>query len=180
MGERDTAGRTETGEQEAVRPIGGKPGVFRPRNIAIVVAGVLVASALAVLTVGNVIAPSIERRTLGEASETAKSGSSSYLEKLQFFSLDPLIVNPADSNGERYLKASVTMEMYDESVRDELEKRLPQIKNQINNVLSSKTIDQVRTNEDKERLRREILNRVNGMLITGRISNVYFEEFVYQ
>ena len=65
-------------------------------------------------------------------------------------------------------------------VRDELEKRLPQIKNQINNVLSSKTIDQVRTNEDKERLRREILNRVNGMLITGRISNVYFEEFVYQ
>jgi flagellar basal body-associated protein FliL len=38
----------------------------------------------------------------------------------------------------------------------------------------------VQTSEDKEKLRREIMDRVNGLLVTGRISNVYLEEFVYQ
>ncbi len=57
---------------------------------------------------------------------------------------------------------------------------MPQIKNQVNNILSSKAIEQVQTNEDRERLRHEIQTRVNGLLTTGQVSNVYFEEFVYQ
>jgi flagellar FliL protein len=99
---------------------------------------------------------------------------------LQFFKIDPIIVNPANSNGERYLKAVVALETYEPKVSAELELRLPQIKNQINSILSSKTISQMQTNEDRERLRREIQNRVNGLLVRGRVSNVYFEEFVYQ
>jgi flagellar FliL protein len=70
--------------------------------------------------------------------------------------------------------------MLDAEVQRELGKRLPQIKNQINNILSSKTIAQIQTPNGREQLRREILERVNGMLINGRVSNVYFEEFVYQ
>ncbi|MBI4831962.1 MAG: flagellar basal body-associated FliL family protein, partial [Candidatus Lindowbacteria bacterium] len=97
-----------------------------------------------------------------------------------FYRIDPIIVNPAGSNGERYLKAKVALETHDADVQAEIEKRLPQIKNQINNVLSSKTISQIQTNEDRERLRREIQNRVNNLLEGGQVYNVYFEEFVYQ
>ena len=181
MGEREARNGSADAGEEVVQPRARKPGIFSPRNIIIVVVGVGLSSVLAVLTVGNYIAPSIEQRVAEqEQAEVAESGESTYLEKLAFFKLEPLIVNPAGSDGERYLKAAITLEMYEEEIRLELEKRLPQIKNQINNILSSKSIEQVQTNEDKEKLRREILNHVNGMLVTGRISNVYFEEFVYQ
>lgn len=180
MGEREPRDTAEAAEQKADQPQKSTPGVFNLRNIIILVVGVAIAAGLAILTVGSYIAPRMEEKKLSQQEQTSEKSDATYLEELSFFRLDPLIVNPAGSNGERYLKATIAIEMYDSEVRQELEKRLPQIKNQINNVLSSKSIDEVQTNEDKEKLRREIQNRVNGMLVTGRISNVYFEEFVYQ
>ena len=179
MGEREAPGRAEA--EEETRPLRKKPAVFSVKNIVILALGTAIASGLALLTVGGYIAPSLERSAASEQSNAAKPGeSASRLDDILFFKLDPLIVNPAGSDGERYLKASITLETYDVDVQKELEKRLPQIKNQINNILASKSIAQVASSEDREKLRREILNRVNGMIVGGRISNVYFEEFVYQ
>ena len=157
-----------------------RPGYFSPKNIIIILLGVAMSSTLAVLTVGGYIAPSLEQDSAAIPPPSSEAVDVSYLEQLAFFRLDPLIVNPAGSNGERYLKASIALEMHDDTVMAELEKRLPQIKNQINNVLSSKSIKQMQTGEDREKLKREILNHINGVLVTGRLSNVYFEEFVYQ
>ena len=180
MGERDTHGDLNGAEENATSPPRQRAGFLSPRNIIIVAAGVAISSLLAILTVGSYIAPSMEKRSLNRQSQSSASTDATHLEDLAFFRLEPMIVNPADSNGERYLKATIALEMYEAGIEQELEKRLPQIKNQINNVLSSKSIEQIKTNEDREKLRREILTRVNGMLVTGRLSNVYFEEFVYQ
>ncbi len=178
MGEREPNDSPETVGQEAGK---NGQGVFSLRNIIILASGVVVAAGLAILTVGYYVAPTIEESDkLSQQAGVTEKNDETYLEELSFFKVGPLIVNPAGSNGERYLKATIAIEMYDAAIQAELEKRLPQIKNQVNNVLSSKTIEQVQTNEDKEKLRREIQNRINGMLITGRISNVYFEEYVYQ
>ncbi len=179
MGEREAPGRLAT--EEEPRPFRKKPAMFSLKNIVILALGVGIATGLALLTVGGHIAPSIERTAANGQSSAAKPGdSASRLDDILFFKLDPLIVNPAGSDGERYLKASITLETYDVEAQRELEKRLPQIKNQINNILASKSIAQVASGEDRERLRREILNRINGMIVGGRITNVYFEEFVYQ
>jgi flagellar FliL protein len=180
MGERDVKSDPNGAEENATSLPRARSGLLTPRNIIIIVVGVAVSSLLAILTVGTYIAPSMEKRSLNRQAQSSAATDASYLEDLSFFRLDPMIVNPADSNGERYLKAAIALEMYDAGIQQEIEKRLPQIKNQINNVLSSKSIEQIKTNEDKEKLRREILTRVNGMLVTGRLSNVYFEEFVYQ
>lgn len=180
MGERDTARRATATEEQQPEPPKRVPSIFSLKNIAILVAGITISSLLALFTVGNYIAPSVEQRRLSKEPESSPPEAGSELEDLMFFKMDPLIVNPAGSNGERYLKASVTLEMHEAKVQQELEKRLPQVKNQINNILSSKSIQQIQTNEDREKLRREILNRINGMLASGNISNVYFEEFVYQ
>jgi flagellar FliL protein len=177
MGERESVERPGAKENVALaaQP---KQSVFSLKNIAILIIGVTASSLFAVFTVGGYLAPTLEQRR----SEQSRASSSvaSELESLSFVSIEPLIVNPANSNGERYLKATVSLETHDPKVVEELNKRLPQIKNQINTVLSSKTIEQLQTNEDRERLRREIQNRVNGLLLTGSISNVYFEEFVCQ
>ncbi len=180
MGEREAQKLTIPEEEEGKPLKKGRPGVFTVKNIVILVAGVAIASALAILTVGNYIAPSIERGALSGQAQLPEPNDTARLDDLAFFKLDPLIVNPAGSDGERYLKAAVTFEMYDAEIQQELDKRLPQIKNQVNNVLSSKTVAQLQTIEDREKLGREILKRVNGMLVSGRISNVYFEEYVIQ
>lgn len=180
MGERDPSAGVRTAEGAAWEPKKSSSGVFGVRNIIILVAGIVISGGLAILTVGGYIAPKIEEDKLNQRVEKSKWTESTYLENLSFFKIDPMIVNPAGSNGERYLKATISLEMTSPEVQAEVEKRVPQIKNQINNVLSSKSISQVQTNEDREKLRREIMDRVNGMLVTGRISNVYLEEFVYQ
>jgi flagellar FliL protein len=179
MGERETQQRSPSGE-ESGSPPRAKPLFFTVKNIAVLLAAVGVSTAFAVFAVGNYMAPSIEERRASRQAQAETVGAEDDLESLQFFKIDPIIVNPANSNGERYLKAVVALETYEPKVSAELELRLPQIKNQINSILSSKTISQMQTNEDRERLRREIQNRVNGLLVRGRVSNVYFEEFVYQ
>ena len=134
MGEREAQKLTIPEEEEGKPLKKGRPGIFTVKNIVILVTGVAIASVLAILTVGNYIAPSIERGALnGQAQPPEPPNDTARLDDLAFFKLDPLIVNPAGSDGERYLKAAVTFEMYDAEIQQELDKRLPQIKNQVNN-----------------------------------------------
>jgi flagellar basal body-associated protein FliL len=179
MGERDS-GHTSPDKEHAAIPPRLRPSIFSLKNIAILILGAVISSAFAIFIVGSYIAPTIEKRRADQQAATAKDGLNSELSQLSFSQIGPLIVNPAKSNGERYLKATISLETHDPELVKEIDKRMPQIKNQINNILSSRTIEQIQTNEDRERLRREIQTRVNGLLLTGHISNVYFEEFVYQ
>ena len=180
MGERESPERSRMAEEpEAAAPRPGR-GAFNLRNIAILVGGVLISSLFAIFTMRNYVAPAIEQRETALQEDVSSDTIESQLRDLTFYTLDPLLVNPAGSNGERYLKATISLELHDPGLRKEIEKRIPQLKNQINNILSSKSINQIQTTEDRERLRREIQNRVNGLLLSGHVSNVYFEEFVYQ
>ncbi|UCD58564.1 MAG: flagellar basal body-associated FliL family protein [Candidatus Hydrogenedentota bacterium] len=180
MGERGSPESSRINEEPETVLTKSRPEPSNLRNIAILIVGVAVSSLLAVLTMRSYVAPAIEQRRTTLQAETSSEEVELELEKLAFYKLDPLLVNPASSNGERYLRVTISLETQDRELLKEIEKRVPQIKNQINNVLSSKTMVQLQTTDARERLRREIQNRVNGLLMSGHISNVYFEEFVYQ
>jgi flagellar FliL protein len=64
-------------------------------------------------------------------------------------------------------------------VTAEIEQRKAQIRDIIIIILSSKTYEQVSTNEGKDNLRNQIKDTINSFLTTGRIQNVYFTEFIY-
>lgn len=180
MGEREPPERSPREREPEARIIRAKPRIFSLKNIVILVAGIVLSSLLAIFVIDSYIAPSVEKRRLRQKASVSSKETTTELDKIVFVKIDPLIVNPAGSDGGRYLRASVTLEMFDVEVQEEIDKRLPQIKNQINNTLSSKSITEIQTNEDREILRREILDRLNGIIMSGRITNVYFEEFVYQ
>ncbi|MBW2087159.1 MAG: flagellar basal body-associated FliL family protein [Deltaproteobacteria bacterium] len=57
---------------------------------------------------------------------------------------------------------------------------MPQIKDSLLVLLSSKTFIDIKTVEGKMRLRMEIIGRINNFLTSGRVKNVYFTEFVVQ
>ncbi|SNZ08092.1 flagellar FliL protein [Persephonella hydrogeniphila] len=96
------------------------------------------------------------------------------------FEVGTFVVNLADKDADRYLKVTVILEIENEQVKQEVEKRLPQIKDSITTLLLTKTSRELRTAEGVERLKEEILRRVNAILPLGGVKNVYFTDFVIQ
>jgi len=114
----------------------------------------------------------------GEAGAEGEKKEESFIGAL--FELDPMVVNLEQSKGKRYLKVKMSFELNKEAVQEELKARLPQIRDAILLMLSSKSFKDVSTVEGKLALRDALLTRVNGLLTTGFVKRIYFEEFVVQ
>jgi flagellar FliL protein len=98
----------------------------------------------------------------------------------ELYSMNPFIVNLVDPTGKRYLKLTLALEMDRPELKTELESRKPQVRDAILILLSSMSYDDIATMQGKTRLRTQIITRVNQFLRTGRVTNVYFSEFVVQ
>ncbi len=96
------------------------------------------------------------------------------------FPLDTFIVNVAETNGERYLKTTLEVELKDGSLAGEVEKRMPQVRDSILLLLSTKRFEDIKSFQGKSKLRNEIITRLNGLLYAGAVQKVYFTEFVVQ
>lgn len=100
-----------------------------------------------------------------------------------FLPLDPFIVNLlVNGEGARYLKMKIDLELEgeDEKVKTEAGKHIPQLRDTIIMLLTSKTYEEVMTLEGKIRLRDEIITRANYYLGKNKVKGVYFSEFVIQ
>ena len=96
------------------------------------------------------------------------------------FPLEPFLVNLSKSNGKRFLKVTLTLELSSPGVKAEVDENLKKILDSVLILLSSKTFEQVISVQGKFRLKDEITTRVNRFLVLGHVKNVYFSEFVIQ
>ncbi len=96
------------------------------------------------------------------------------------YPMDTFIVNLMDPMGKRYLKVTMQLELAKEEMRVEMDKRLPQLRDAILTLLSSKSFKDISDLSGKYQLRAEILASLNRYLKTGKIKNVYFTEFIVQ
>jgi flagellar FliL protein len=96
------------------------------------------------------------------------------------YALDTFIVNLADTGGNRYLRITMDLELGIPELESELDKRLPQIRDSILMILPSKRFEDISPVAGKIALRDEILKTLNGFLIQGEITTIYFKEFVVQ
>jgi flagellar FliL protein len=123
-----------------------------------------------------------------EASASAKEGhdagskpqAGAMAQVGAIYDLDPFIVNLADTPEIHYLKVTVKFELERPDVTEELNKRLPQTRDAILVLLSSKEAASVRSTQGKLQLREEILQRVNALLPKGGARGVYFTDFIVQ
>jgi flagellar FliL protein len=96
------------------------------------------------------------------------------------YDVDPFIVNLADVPESRYLKLTVKLELDRPEVSTELGARVPQVRDTILILLSSKDAASLRTPQGKFQLRDELTLRVNALLPKGGVRSAYFTEFVVQ
>lgn len=96
------------------------------------------------------------------------------------YRLDTMVVNLADKGGKRYLRITMELELSVPELVEEVDRRLPQLRDSILMILPTKTYDDIGTTPGKIALRDELLNRLNSFLKTGQITTLYFSEFVVQ
>lgn len=91
-----------------------------------------------------------------------------------------LVINLADANVPRFLKVTFTFELDRAIAIAEMQEKEPIIKDAIIGLISSKTMAELRGYEAQLVLKEELISRINAILETGRIINVYFTEFIVQ
>jgi flagellar FliL protein len=96
------------------------------------------------------------------------------------YSLDTFIVNLSDPTGNRFLRATMDLELQSEALTQEMEKRLPQIRDMILMTLPSRRFQDIQSSEGKIALRNELTAKLNSLLKKNAITNIYFTEFVVQ
>lgn len=118
-----------------------------------------------------------EHGAAGEA-DAQKKASESYKERL--YALEPLVVNVTGDGYNRFLKLRIEFEASDVELKTEIEARLPQLRDALIVLLSSKQLSDITDFEGKALLKEDILERVNDLLETGEVKSVLFTEFVVQ
>jgi len=96
------------------------------------------------------------------------------------YPLDQFIVNLLSQGGSRFLKTKIDLELSGPELTAELDKKKPLIRDIVIRTLSSKTFQEVSTNRGKEKLKDELVDRINAVLADGQIKNIFFTEFVVQ
>ncbi|MBC8432050.1 MAG: flagellar basal body-associated FliL family protein [Desulfobacterales bacterium] len=98
------------------------------------------------------------------------------------YPLKSFIVNLADKKGvgKRYLKVTMEIEVAGEEQRALVNHKVPQLRDTVLLMLSSRTIAEITTLESKLELKQILLARMNRAIGKNVIQRVYFTEFVVQ
>ncbi len=94
--------------------------------------------------------------------------------------LNPLIINLNEANGRHYLKVTIVLEVDDKKWVERIQQRVSVFSDMVILILSDKTLEDMRANDFKERLREELLKEFNGSLGAEGIRRIYFDEFLFQ
>lgn len=102
-----------------------------------------------------------------------------------FASLETFTVNlQSDGGSEQYLQVGIDLKVTDSSVVDLVKLHMPEIRNGVLLLLSSKNAEQISSLEGKQKLSSEIQEQINKPLNTKATSKgvigVYFTSFVIQ
>ncbi len=106
--------------------------------------------------------------------------NASLLEIGPIYPLDQFIVNLLSQGGAKFLKCKMDLELSSQELTAELDKKKPLIRDIVIRTLSSKTYQEVSTNRGKEKLKDELVDKINAVLADGSIKNIFFTEFVVQ
>lgn len=98
---------------------------------------------------------------------------------LEMYQMEQIVVNPANTNGRRYLMIEISLEMEAEYV-PMMETVNPKVKQEMLEALSSRTVTQLTTSEEREKLRGELSDIIKSSLGETSVHNLYFTKYVLQ
>jgi flagellar FliL protein len=81
-----------------------------------------------------------------------------------YVAIDAFTVNLVPERGDQFLQLSLSVEVDDPQIGDQLKQYMPKLRNDLTLLLSSKKASDLVTTEGKETLAQEIKEQINGVL----------------
>lgn len=164
--------KTPAEQGESTAPPAGK----KKKLLIIILAAVL----LVVLAVGGAAFFLLSGKPAGEQEEEhveAVEETAPTYERLETFT-----VNLADQ--ESYLQVEISLKLANVKVQEQVKKRMPEVRDVLLRVLSSKTAEELITPEGKTELAKEVRKEVNGVIGAKKadqgVKDVLFTSFIIQ
>jgi flagellar protein FliL len=101
------------------------------------------------------------------------AGAANYL-------VENLVLNPAQSNGTRFLMASVSLDLKEAAGAEALKARDAQVRDALLTVLGHKTVEQLTDIAARDSIKSELKTAVSAMFPEGTIRGIYLPQFVIQ
>ncbi len=93
--------------------------------------------------------------------------------------MEQLVVNPANTNGRRYLMVEISLEMNVEHI-PMMETNNPKVKQELIETFSKRTVSQLTTASERDVIRREVTDIINSSIGETSVQNLYFTKYVLQ
>lgn len=129
---------------------------------------------------GDAHGPKPEGQGGGHAGGHGEAAPAAAEAVVDVHSFDPFVVNLLDAANVRYVKVRLAVETPDPNVAEEIRRRDAQLKDSVIGVLSNRTYADLQGIHGKNQVRDELLLRFNKLLGAGRVTRLYFTEFVVQ
>jgi flagellar FliL protein len=91
-----------------------------------------------------------------------------------------MIINPAGTNGQRYLLSTIAFNVSTEEALRDFEKKEMAVRDMLNSILTSKSMEQLIDVTQREGLRTEIAKQAKGLVNHGTVTSVYFSKYIIQ
>ena len=178
-------------------PAAAEPPAPAPKRskklLILLIAAAVVVALLAAVVVGLLLMKKSQSAD-ADADETPAVVAVDLNKPPTFVPMDPFVVNLAPAEGERYLQVVMALRVADAKTGENLKAFMPEIRHQINLLLSSKLPSELSTMEGREALAEEIVHRTNSVLgappakagdgksapAAGPIQAVLFNSFIIQ
>jgi len=162
--EKPEADAKEGGEKEKVVPRPGNKTLF------------LIIGIIVIALVGGAAVYFLMFSGKGNKEEHAPEAKKEV--KSTLLAIDPFVMNLAEQG--RFLKVSMQFEIADAANQPMVVEHLPQLRDAIITLVSSKSADSLASPEGKFQLKDELLLRANQAIGKDVFKNLYFTEFVMQ
>ncbi|MGD8428684.1 MAG: flagellar basal body-associated FliL family protein [Balneolaceae bacterium] len=97
-----------------------------------------------------------------------------------YYTFDNIIINPAHSDGERYLILSIVVELNSGSAKGMLDTQNAKITDKINLILTHRTVSELSDLSKRDEIKQEIGIMINGIIGKKAVRNLFFTKYVLQ
>jgi flagellar FliL protein len=138
------------------------------------IVSLLVGAAVGVFVVAPRLAGGAPAEAEAEAGEAGEGAPKSVL-----YSLQNVIVNPAGSQGQRFIVATVAFEVADEKIRQQLHESETQLRDAVTGVLEKRTVEELLRPGARDGLRGEFEKAAQPFLRGAKVK-VFIPQFLVQ
>lgn len=96
------------------------------------------------------------------------------------YQLEKLVVNPAGTNGHRYLLVELSLELASMDDVEVLKTKKQKIRHNLIQFLSSQTVQQLESFKRNKQLRQELISIINTAIGGHSVRNLYYTRYVMQ